>query len=176
MVVSTHNPPTNCMRKVLRKWYHSTYVEKTIGMTKDMSDRLSSFMLVLSVISREVLVDEGHRQVVELEQAAIWRFLWWSAAILIKVLLFVANLGDAKAVLARSTITDGSQDHSNGVSVLKAIVLIREHKPIFPRERARIQKTLPRIDPKVGSGVTGAFFVEDSMHSAKEAVFDVDSD
>ncbi|KAK7251044.1 hypothetical protein RIF29_33913 [Crotalaria pallida] len=72
------------------------------------------------VISREVLVDEGHRQVVELEQAAIWRFLWWLAAILIEVL-----------------------DHSNGVSVLKAIVFIREHKPIFPQERAHIQKNSP---------------------------------
>ncbi|KAE9600243.1 hypothetical protein Lal_00046291 [Lupinus albus] len=54
--------------------------------------------------------------------------------------VFVANIGDAKAVLARSTIVDGSQDHSNGVNVLKAIVLTREHKPIFPQERARIQK------------------------------------
>ncbi|XP_061353070.1 probable protein phosphatase 2C 8 isoform X2 [Gastrolobium bilobum] len=54
--------------------------------------------------------------------------------------VFVANVGDAKAVLARSTITDGFQDHSDGVPALKAIVLTREHKPIFPQERARIQK------------------------------------
>ena len=51
----------------------------------------------------------------------------------------VANLGDAKAVLARST--DGSQNHPDGVQTqLKAIVLTREHKPIFPLERARIEK------------------------------------
>ncbi|XP_027193409.1 probable protein phosphatase 2C 8 isoform X2 [Cicer arietinum] len=54
--------------------------------------------------------------------------------------VFVANVGDAKAVLARSTISDGSQDNSNGVPALKAIVLTREHKPIFPQERTRIQK------------------------------------
>lgn len=52
----------------------------------------------------------------------------------------MANVGDAKAVLARSTIPDGSQGHSDGVHALKAIVLTREHKPIFPQERARIQK------------------------------------
>ncbi|XP_027358785.1 probable protein phosphatase 2C 8 isoform X1 [Abrus precatorius] len=54
--------------------------------------------------------------------------------------VFVANVGDAKAVLARSTVTDGSQNHSDGVQALKAIVLTREHKPIFPQERSRIQK------------------------------------
>ncbi|KAL2321147.1 hypothetical protein Fmac_030116 [Flemingia macrophylla] len=53
--------------------------------------------------------------------------------------VFVANIGDAKAVLARST--DGSLNHSDGVQALKAIVLTREHKPIFPLERARIQKS-----------------------------------
>ncbi|PNY10619.1 putative protein phosphatase 2C 8-like protein [Trifolium pratense] len=47
---------------------------------------------------------------------------------------------DAKAVLARATLSDGSQDNSDGVPALKAIVLTREHKPIFPQERARIQK------------------------------------
>ncbi|KAL4374984.1 hypothetical protein AHAS_Ahas05G0236400 [Arachis hypogaea] len=54
--------------------------------------------------------------------------------------VFVANIGDAKAVLARSAISDGSQGNSDGAHALKAIVLTREHKPIFPQERARIQK------------------------------------
>ncbi|KAK2397412.1 protein-serine/threonine phosphatase [Trifolium repens] len=54
--------------------------------------------------------------------------------------VFVANVGDAKAVLARATLSDGSQDNSDKVPALKAIVLTREHKPIFPQERARIQK------------------------------------
>ncbi|KAK8587179.1 hypothetical protein V6N13_086183 [Hibiscus sabdariffa] len=48
--------------------------------------------------------------------------------------VFVANIGDAKAVVARSA--DGSD---NG-SPLKAIVLTRDHKAIYPQERARIQK------------------------------------
>ncbi|KAK4766973.1 hypothetical protein SAY86_014724 [Trapa natans] len=47
--------------------------------------------------------------------------------------VFVANIGDAKAVLARSTVDDGE-------SHMKAIVLTREHKAIYPQERARIQK------------------------------------
>lgn len=46
----------------------------------------------------------------------------------------VANIGDAKAVLARSSTT------SEGETVLKSIVLTREHKAIFPQERSRIQK------------------------------------
>ncbi|KAL5161299.1 putative protein phosphatase 2C 67 [Glycine soja] len=53
----------------------------------------------------------------------------------------VANIGDAKAVLARST--NGSQNHPDGVQTqLKAIVLTREHKPIFQLERARIEKVI----------------------------------
>lgn len=46
--------------------------------------------------------------------------------------VFVANIGDAKAVVARST--------NDRVSALKAIVLTREHKAIYPQERLRIQK------------------------------------
>nr|KJB15572.1 hypothetical protein B456_002G185100 [Gossypium raimondii] len=35
----------------------------------------------------KVLVDEGQRQVVEVEQAALWRFLWWSGTISVRVLV-----------------------------------------------------------------------------------------
>ncbi|XP_021736413.1 probable protein phosphatase 2C 8 [Chenopodium quinoa] len=52
--------------------------------------------------------------------------------------VFVANIGDAKAVVARSH--SGDQNNSNGSSPLRAIVLTREHKAIYPQERARIQK------------------------------------
>ncbi|KAI4365818.1 hypothetical protein MLD38_021772 [Melastoma candidum] len=48
--------------------------------------------------------------------------------------VFVANVGDAKAVLARLTAEDTN-------SPLKAIVLTRDHKAIYPQERARIQKS-----------------------------------
>ncbi|GMJ14910.1 hypothetical protein like AT1G18030 [Hibiscus trionum] len=48
--------------------------------------------------------------------------------------VFIANIGDAKAVVARSV--DGSDNGSS----MKAIVLTREHKAIYPQERARIQK------------------------------------
>ena len=39
------------------------------------------------VISRKVLVDEGYRQVVQVEQAAIWKFLWLSGTISVNVLV-----------------------------------------------------------------------------------------
>ncbi|KAK4380534.1 hypothetical protein RND71_002396 [Anisodus tanguticus] len=45
------------------------------------------FKNIKEVLSRKVLVDEGSRQVVELEQAAIWRFLWWSGTISVHVLV-----------------------------------------------------------------------------------------
>ncbi|KAH7549369.1 hypothetical protein JRO89_XS13G0020900 [Xanthoceras sorbifolium] len=54
--------------------------------------------------------------------------------------VFVANIGDAKAVVARSSVADGSQNNLEGLSSLKAIVVTREHKAIYPQERARIQK------------------------------------
>ncbi|KAL0283367.1 UNVERIFIED_CONTAM: putative protein phosphatase 2C 8 [Sesamum angustifolium] len=54
--------------------------------------------------------------------------------------VFVANIGDAKAVVARSSPTDGSQSGPERSNPLKAIVLTREHKAIYPQERARIQK------------------------------------
>ncbi|XAR63933.1 Phosphoprotein phosphatase [Bertholletia excelsa] len=54
--------------------------------------------------------------------------------------VFVANVGDAKAVVARSSTAAGVQDTSVESSPLKAIVLTREHKAIYPQERARIQK------------------------------------
>ncbi|KAJ4838973.1 hypothetical protein Tsubulata_017377 [Turnera subulata] len=54
--------------------------------------------------------------------------------------VFIANIGDAKAVLARSPAADGLQTHTDEVSPLKAIVLTREHKAIYPHERARVLK------------------------------------
>lgn len=55
--------------------------------TKDSAIQFDNVFLCQEVISRKVLVDEGHRQVVELEQAAIWRFLWWSGTISVHVLV-----------------------------------------------------------------------------------------
>ncbi|WOK91548.1 hypothetical protein Cni_G00239 [Canna indica] len=45
------------------------------------------FKNIKEVISRKVLVDEGFRQVVEVEQAALWRFLWWSGTISVHVIV-----------------------------------------------------------------------------------------
>ncbi|OMO78252.1 hypothetical protein CCACVL1_14545 [Corchorus capsularis] len=45
------------------------------------------FKNIQEVISRKVLVDEGQRQLVEVEQAALWRFLWWSGTISVHVLV-----------------------------------------------------------------------------------------
>ncbi|KAI3943962.1 hypothetical protein MKW92_023438 [Papaver armeniacum] len=41
-----------------------------------LSEEISLKILKQEVISRKVLVDEGSRQVVEVEQAAMWKFLW----------------------------------------------------------------------------------------------------
>ncbi|KAM1238700.1 hypothetical protein ACFX2I_039377 [Malus domestica] len=54
--------------------------------------------------------------------------------------VFVANIGDTKAVVARSSPVEGLQNGSNEACPLKAIVLTREHKAIYAQERARIQK------------------------------------
>lgn len=54
--------------------------------------------------------------------------------------VFVANIGDAKAVVARSSTSDGLHNRTDGATPMKAIVLTREHKAIYPQERARIQK------------------------------------
>ncbi|XP_044492688.1 uncharacterized protein LOC123216317 isoform X4 [Mangifera indica] len=50
-------------------------------------DNKRVFKNIKEVISRRVLADEGLRQVVELEQAAIWKFLWWSGTIAVHVLV-----------------------------------------------------------------------------------------
>ncbi|XP_006661122.1 uncharacterized protein LOC102713573 [Oryza brachyantha] len=43
------------------------------------------FKNIKEVISRKVVLDEGSRQIVEVEQAAIWRFLWWSGVLSVHV-------------------------------------------------------------------------------------------
>ncbi|ONK68571.1 uncharacterized protein A4U43_C05F13460 [Asparagus officinalis] len=48
-------------------------------------DNKRVFKNIQEVISRKVLIDEGQRQVVEVEQAALWRFLWWSGTISVHV-------------------------------------------------------------------------------------------
>lgn len=50
-------------------------------------DNRRVFKNIKEVISRKVILDEGHRQLVELEQAAIWKFLWWSGTISVHVLV-----------------------------------------------------------------------------------------
>ncbi|CAO2828830.1 unnamed protein product [Amaranthus hypochondriacus] len=45
------------------------------------------FRNIKEVISRKVLVDDGSRQVVQVEQAAIWKFLWLSGTISVNVLV-----------------------------------------------------------------------------------------
>ncbi|CAK9158175.1 unnamed protein product [Ilex paraguariensis] len=50
-------------------------------------DNRRVFKNIKEVLSRRVLVDEGSRQVVELEQAALWKFLWWSGTISVHVLV-----------------------------------------------------------------------------------------
>ncbi|KAL6983701.1 hypothetical protein U1Q18_017079 [Sarracenia purpurea var. burkii] len=69
-------------------------VEVNVGLPPDAvynivtdPDNKRVFKNIQEVVSRRVLVDEGLRQVVELEQAALWRFLWWSGTISVHVLV-----------------------------------------------------------------------------------------
>ncbi|KAK4762519.1 hypothetical protein SAY87_013369 [Trapa incisa] len=50
-------------------------------------DNKRVFKNIKEVISRKVLVDEGLRQVVDVEQAALWKFLWWSGTLSVHVLV-----------------------------------------------------------------------------------------
>uniref|UniRef100_A0A3B6KHI4 protein-serine/threonine phosphatase n=2 Tax=Triticum aestivum TaxID=4565 RepID=A0A3B6KHI4_WHEAT len=88
---------------------------------------------------------EGFRKADEslLQESAKGNWQDGATAVCVWVLgqtVVVANAGDAKAVLARSTSTDGEGVVADTKSPLKAIVLTREHKAIFPQERSRIQK------------------------------------
>ncbi|WVZ59286.1 hypothetical protein U9M48_009449 [Paspalum notatum var. saurae] len=45
------------------------------------------FKNIKKVISRNVLLDEGSRQIIEVEQAAMWKFLWWSGVLSVHFLV-----------------------------------------------------------------------------------------
>lgn len=70
------------------------YVSFDLGLPPDAvynividPDNRRVFKNIKEVISRKVLHDDGSRQVVDLEQAAIWRFLWWSGTISVHVVV-----------------------------------------------------------------------------------------
>ncbi|CAN0902360.1 Probable protein phosphatase 2C 8 [Linum grandiflorum] len=99
---------------------------------------------LLDVRAAKKAILDGFRKTDEslLKESASGGWQDGSTAVCIWILgqtVFVANIGDAKAVLGRST-TNGLQNASEGTSQLKAIVLTREHKAIYPQERSRIQK------------------------------------
>lgn len=69
-------------------------VEVDVGLPPDAvynividPDNKRVFKNIKEVISRRVLLEEGLRQVVEVEQAALWRFLWWSGTISVHVIV-----------------------------------------------------------------------------------------
>ncbi|GAA0155399.1 hypothetical protein LIER_13138 [Lithospermum erythrorhizon] len=69
-------------------------VEVNVGLPPDTvfdivtdPDNKRVFKNIKEVISRKVLVNEGLRQVVEVEQAAIWKFLWWSGTFNVRVIV-----------------------------------------------------------------------------------------
>ncbi|GAB4845262.1 hypothetical protein Ancab_038672 [Ancistrocladus abbreviatus] len=100
---------------------------------------------LLDVKAAKMAIIDGFRKTDEslLQESAAGGWQDGATAACIWVLgqtVFVANIGDAKAVVARASSTDGLQNDPDAVSPLKAIVLTREHKAIYPQERARIQK------------------------------------
>ncbi|KAL3716291.1 hypothetical protein ACJRO7_007970 [Eucalyptus globulus] len=93
---------------------------------------------LMDVKAAKKAILDGFRKTDEslLEESATGGWQDGATAVCVWVLgqrVFIANIGDAKAVLARSSTEDGD-------STVKAIVLTREHKAIYPLERARIQK------------------------------------
>ncbi|KAL3640749.1 hypothetical protein CASFOL_015717 [Castilleja foliolosa] len=106
---------------------------------------LSEGLPRLDVKCAKKAILDGFRKTDEalLQDSAAGGWLDGATAVCMWVLgpkVFVANIGDAKAVVARASVADGSQSGSEGSNPLKAIVLTREHKAIYPQERARIQK------------------------------------
>ncbi|KAK4350069.1 hypothetical protein RND71_029382 [Anisodus tanguticus] len=104
-----------------------------------------SMNLQLDVKAAKKAILEGFRRTDEslLQESNKGGWQDGAAAVCVWVLgskVFVANIGDAKAILARSSPTDGSNNSADGSTPIKAIVLTREHKAIYPQERARIQK------------------------------------
>ncbi|KAM5570492.1 putative protein phosphatase 2C 8 [Rosa sericea] len=100
---------------------------------------------LLNVKAAKKAILDGFRKTDEaiLQESAAGGWQDGATAVCVWILgktVFVANIGDAKAVVGRSSPVEGLQNGSNEARFLKAIVLTREHKAIYAQERARIQK------------------------------------
>ncbi|PRQ15975.1 putative protein-serine/threonine phosphatase [Rosa chinensis] len=100
---------------------------------------------LLNVKAAKKAILDGFRKTDEaiLQESAAGGWQDGATAVCVWILgktVFVANIGDAKAVVARSSPVDALQNGSDEARLLKAIVLTREHKAIYAQERARIQK------------------------------------
>lgn len=118
------------------------YAQKNLHTTV-LSAGLPRELLDVKATKRAIL--DGFRKTDEslLQESSAGGWQDGATAVCVWVLgqtVFVANVGDAKAVVARSLTADKLSDNPNGGRSLKAIVLTREHKAIYPQERARIQK------------------------------------
>ncbi|KAF7065171.1 hypothetical protein CFC21_071321 [Triticum aestivum] len=124
-----------------RSMHRSTYTRMLL---------LQDYHMNVKVAKKAII--EGFRKADEslLQESAKGNWQDGATAVCVWVLgqtVLVANAGDAKAVLARSTSTDGEGAVADTKSPLKAIVLTREHKAIFPQERSRIQKAGGSVGP-----------------------------
>ncbi|KAM3256885.1 hypothetical protein ACQJBY_049346 [Aegilops geniculata] len=124
-----------------RNMHRSTYTRMLL---------LQDYHMNVKVAKKAII--EGFRKADEslLQESAKGNWQDGATAVCVWVLgqtVVVANAGDAKAVLARSTSTDGEGAVADTKSPLKAIVLTREHKAIFPQERSRIQKAGGSVGP-----------------------------
>ncbi|XP_010459413.2 PREDICTED: probable protein phosphatase 2C 8, partial [Camelina sativa] len=109
-----------------------------------LSAGLPRELLDVKVAKKAIL--EGFRKTDELllQESVSGGWLDGATAVCVWIVdqkVFIANIGDAKAVLARSATTNESESHTEVCIPLKAIVLTREHKAIYPQERSRIQKS-----------------------------------
>jgi len=110
------------------------------GLLKHQTGELSS---VASVSAAKKAILEGFKRTDQglLAESAAGNWQDGATAVCMWVcgdMVHMANLGDAKAVLARANATaDGTQ---GGKESLRAITLTKEHKAIYAPERARIEK------------------------------------
>ncbi|KAF8022554.1 hypothetical protein BT93_F0155 [Corymbia citriodora subsp. variegata] len=118
-------------------------MDMEVGWQQNMLRRIYMQMFFLQAYHMDIkaakkAILDGFRKTDEalLEESATGGWQDGATAVCVWVLgqrVFIANIGDARAVLARSSTEDGD-------SSVKAIVLTGEHKAIYPLERSRIQK------------------------------------
>ncbi|XP_071706385.1 uncharacterized protein [Rutidosis leptorrhynchoides] len=123
-------------------------------------DNKRVFKNIQEVLSRKVLLDEGSRQLVDIEQAAIWRFLWWSGTISVHVLVD-QNRDDYS--MKFSQVKPGFMKRFEGSWKVEPILL--DEKQCHPFKPKTISEYMSRTqgNGRIGSKVTLNQLVEPAI-------------